>query len=99
MEADGGKFPMTEELVQRKLAAIVAADVVGLDPRHSDAFVTLCSDYVLAGRDDEARRTARRIVEIDPEFRIFSYANKLPYRDATKVTAIVETLRSAGLPE
>jgi len=76
-----------------------AREAADLDPRHSDALVTLCSDYVLAGQDDEARRVARRIVEIDPEFRVSSYANKLPYRDATQVTAIVETLRSAGLPE
>ncbi len=44
-------------------------------------------------------RSAGQIIEIDPEFRISSYRNNLPYRDATKIASIVETLRSAGLPE
>ena len=54
---------------------------------------------MLAGLDDEAHRTAGQIIEMDPEFRISSYANNLPYRDATKTASIVEMLRSAGLPE
>ncbi len=81
------------------LSIPAAREAVRLDPQHTDAFVTLCSDYVLAGLDDEAHRIAGQIIEIDPEFRISSYANDLPYRDATKLASIVETLRSAGLPE
>jgi hypothetical protein len=81
------------------LSIPAAREATRLDPQHTDAFVTLCSDYVLAGLDDEAHRTAGQIIEIDPEFRISSYANNLPYRDATKIASIVETLRSAGLPE
>ncbi len=81
------------------LSIPAAREAVRLDPQHTDAFVTLCSDYVLAGLDDEAHRVADQIIEMDPEFRISSYAINLPYRDATKVASIVETLRSAGLPE
>ena len=81
------------------LSIPAAREATRLDPEHTDAFVTLCSDYVLAGLDDEAHRIAGQIIEIDPEFRISSYANNLPYRDATKITSIVETLRSTGLPE
>ncbi len=81
------------------LSIRTAREAAGLDPQHTDAFVTLCSDYVLAGLDDEAHRVADQIIEMDPEFRISSYAINLPSRDATKVASIVETLRSAGLPE
>jgi class 3 adenylate cyclase len=81
------------------LSIPAAREAADLDPQHTDAFVTLCSDYVLAGLDDEAHRIAGQIIEIDPEFRISSYANNLPYRDATKIASIVETLRSAGLPD
>ena len=81
------------------LSIPAAREAIRLDPEHTDAFVTLCSDYVLSGHDDEAHRIAGQIIEIDPEFRISSYANNLPYKDTTKITNIVETLRSAGLPE
>ncbi len=81
------------------LSIRTAREAAGLDPQHTDALVTLCGDYVLAGLNDEAQRVAGQIIEIDPEFRTSSYATNLPYNDATKVTSIVETLRSAGLPE
>jgi class 3 adenylate cyclase len=81
------------------LSIPAAREAIRLEPEHTDAFVTLCSDYVLSGLDDEAHRIAVQIIEIDPEFRISSYANNLPYKDTTKITNIVETLRSAGLPE
>ena len=81
------------------LSISAAREAARLDPENTDAFVTLCSDYVLSGLDDEAHRIAGQIIEIDPEFRISSYANNLPYKDTTKITNIVETLRSAGLPE
>ena len=61
--------------------------------------VTLCTDFVLASDDDQARRTADEIIEIDPEFRISEYAKKQPYRDAESLSQIVHALRAAGLPE
>ncbi len=81
------------------LSISAAREAARLNPENTDAFVTLCSDYVLSGLDDEAHRIAGQIIEIDPEFRITSYANNLPYKDTTKIANIVETLRSAGLPE
>ena len=81
------------------LSISAAREATRLDPQHTDAYVTLCTDYVLAGENDEARRTADEIVEIDPEFRISEYAKKQPYRDAENLVQIVQALRSAGLPE
>jgi adenylate cyclase len=49
------------------LSIPAAREAARLDPQNIDAFVTLCTDYVLAGRDDEAYRISSRIMEIDPE--------------------------------
>lgn len=76
-----------------------ASESARLDPDHTDAFVILCCDYVLAGLDTEAHRVADQITEINPEFRISEYAKNLPYRDSAKVHSIIETLRAAGLPD
>jgi class 3 adenylate cyclase len=81
------------------LSIPAAREAIALDPQHTDAFVTLCSDYVLAGLVDEAHQIANQIIEIDPEFRISSYAKNLPYKDTTKIASLGEMLRSAGLPE
>jgi len=70
-----------------------------LDPMHTDAHVTLCSDYALAGDCDEARRTADRILDIDPGFTISAFTEKQPYRDAARLSQIADALRTAGLPE
>lgn len=81
------------------LSIPAAREATRLDPGHTDALVTLCSDYMLASDKDRAGRVADQIIGLDPEFRISAYANNLPYRDATRTASIVETLRSAGLPE
>jgi adenylate cyclase len=81
------------------LSIPAAREATRLDPEHTDAFVTLCSDYALAGDVDEARRVADRIVGMDPEFRISAYVKKHPYKDATIIAHIAEAIQSAGLPK
>ncbi len=76
-----------------------ALEATRLDPKHTDAYVTLCSDYAFAGDDDDAHRTADEITEIDPKFRVSAYAKRHPYKDAERSSQITEALRSAGLPE
>jgi tetratricopeptide (TPR) repeat protein len=81
------------------LSMPAAREAVRLDPQHTDALATLCSDYVLAGKDEDAQRVAQDIVSIDPEFRISGYATNQPYKDESILERLVGTLRSAGLPE
>ena len=50
-------------------------------------------------QDEFTRRAADEIMEIDPEFRLSTYAKKHVYKDAGKIAGIVEALRSAGLPD
>jgi adenylate cyclase len=77
----------------------VAREATRLDPSHTDALATLCSDHVLAGNDDEAQRVAQEIVSINPAFRVSEFAAKHPYKDGSKRAHLEETLRAAGLPE
>jgi adenylate cyclase len=50
------------------------------------------------GRREEAAQAARRFLQIQPEFRISSYATRCPFRDAALETWLGH-LRSAGLPD
>ncbi|MGI9523557.1 MAG: adenylate/guanylate cyclase domain-containing protein [Hyphomicrobiaceae bacterium] len=81
------------------LSIPAAREAARLDPQHADAFVTLCTDYVLAGCNEDAYRVSSQIMELDPEFRISTYTDNLPYSDNTTISNIAETLRLAGLPE
>jgi adenylate cyclase len=77
----------------------VAQEAARLDPSHTDALATLCSDHVLAGNDDEAQRVARGIVSINPAFRVSEFVAKHPYKDRSKQAHLEEALLAAGLPE
>jgi TolB-like protein len=81
------------------LSIPTALEASRLDPKFADAYATVCSGYALSGDDDEARRAADEIMEMDPEFRLSTYAKKHVYKDADTISGIVEALRSAGLPD
>jgi adenylate cyclase len=80
------------------LSLSAAREAARLDSEHTDALVTMCSDYALAGKESETREIAGKIVSIDPEFNIAAYARKQPYRDNSVLARITELLRAAGLP-
>jgi adenylate cyclase len=50
------------------------------------------------GRREEAAQTARRFLQIQPDFRISSYVRRCPFRGAALETWLGH-LRSAGLPD
>jgi class 3 adenylate cyclase len=87
---DGGKVD---------LSIPAAREAARLDPQQTEARVILCSDYELNNAHDEARRMAGEIIAIDPSFRLSSYAESQPYRDAATRERLIESLRAAGLPE
>ena len=80
------------------LSIPTAREAARLDPGHTDALVTLCSNYALSGNGQEACRIADEIVAVDPGFQISSYLAKRPYKDAAKQGQLAEALRSSGLP-
>lgn len=84
---------------QYELSIPAAREAMRLDPSFTDGLVTLCSDYVLAGDDSEARRIAKEILVADPEFSISEFLEKHPYKDEATLQHLGETLHAAGLPE
>ena len=70
-----------------------------LNPTDIEARLVLCSDYDIAGRQEEAEKTAREVMQIDPIFSIAKYVENQPYKDKLTLTRLGEGLRKAGLPE
>ena len=53
----------------------------------------------LAGFPDQAEKSAREIIEIDPTFSLSKYADTQPYKDEVTQNRLIDSLRKAGLPE
>jgi tetratricopeptide (TPR) repeat protein len=75
-----------------------ARESVRLDPQKTEGRIILCSDYSLAGQGEDARRVAEEIVTIDPRFSLSTYARTQPYKEATVLERLLESLHQAGLP-
>lgn len=81
-----------------ELSIAAAREAARLDQDHTDALVTLCSDYALTGETEEAERVAGQIMALDPGFSIAAFARKQPYRDGAALARVTGALESAGLP-
>jgi class 3 adenylate cyclase/tetratricopeptide (TPR) repeat protein len=81
-----------------ELSISAAREAARIDPQHTDALATLCSDLVYADKIDEAKQVAKQIVKINPEFRLNSFAAKHPYRDKSTLKYFIGALKRAGLP-
>lgn len=80
------------------LSIPAAREACRLAPAHVDTLVTLCSDYALADDGEKAREVAARIIALDPEFRVSSFAGTQPYRESAKRENLANSLTAAGLP-
>jgi tetratricopeptide (TPR) repeat protein len=69
-----------------------------LSPTDLDALIVLCSDYGAAGLEQDAEKTAREILEMDPTFSVTRYLEDQPYKDGLILSRLAENLRGAGLP-
>ena len=70
--------------------------------REGDNFPALlhgASLYARSGRDEDARRVARDVLRVVPDFRIALIAKWLMMRDSAFVDAFADGLRMSGLPE
>ena len=59
---------------------------------------SLIASFVAAGETDEAREVARRMLQVDPEFRLTNFRARTPLRGEIR-ERFVEHLRRAGLPD
>ncbi len=80
-------------------AAELAAKSAALYGDWDATYCVLCIALAHAGRIDEARAAAARLVALLPGATISSWASKLPLRDPEHVALVKEGLRIAELPE
>jgi adenylate cyclase len=82
-----------------RLSIPAAKEGLRIDPRQTEARIILCSDYSLDDSREEGRQIAQEIIAADPRFRLSTYAEKKPYRNAETLQRLIDVLREAGLPE
>ncbi len=70
----------------------------GSNPRHSGTWRVLAAALAGLGRMDEAAEAARRMLELEPGFRLAALAARTPLRGATRARFLAG-LQAAGLPD
>lgn len=81
------------------LSIPVAKETIRLDPQNIDARLILCSAYELTAKHDQAKLIANEIISTDPTFRLSSFAQSQPYKNAEKLNGLITALHDSGLPE
>lgn len=80
-------------------ATTAAREALRLKPDDVDARLVMIDAYRCAGRHERAREIAQEVLTIDPNFSLAAWSTRQPYRKPATLTRIVESLRTAGLPE
>ncbi len=80
-------------------AASNFAKAVQANPRFSWLYAEQAAALAMAGRIDESKSIARRLLELHPTFRIRSTMEFLSFMRPELVRALTAGLREAGLPE
>ena len=82
---------------QYEEAVTQAKKAVEREPTLLLAHVALTTSCSLAGREEEARVAAAGVLKINPNFSVEQFVMGLPYKDQTKASLAINTLRKAGL--
>jgi adenylate cyclase len=77
-------------------AIVVGKKAQRHNPTFAGAYYCLASAFAHLGRDAEAREAAARVLAVDPAFTISA---RMGRRRQSRVKALIEGLRKAGLPE
>jgi adenylate cyclase len=67
------------------------------EPNQLPSQLGLTAALIRAGKEDEARAEAAKVLRIDPKFSVESYARRLPAKDQKVNDDFVSALRKAGL--
>jgi len=67
------------------------------EPNQLLSQVGLTAALMQAGKEDEARAEAAKVLKIDPKFSVESFARRLPFKDQKVNDDLVSALRKAGL--
>jgi adenylate cyclase len=79
-------------------AAIWGRKSMALNPRLCSNLRFLIGSFVAMGKLEEARYVAQTLLQVQPRFRVSTYAQWCPFVDDLKVK-LLERLRQAGIPE
>ena len=55
--------------------------------------------YSLAGREEEARDTAKEVLRINPKFSVKHIEKIIPFKNPEHTQRLTAAMRKAGLPE
>ena len=81
-------------------AAAFFAQAVQANPRFSTLYADLTAALALAGRSEESKSVAQRLLDLEPGFRIQPMVVFLdPFLRPELVSQWTEGVRKAGLPE
>lgn len=82
-----------------ELSISTVKESLRLHPEETDALLVLCSDYQLAGKNEQAKLVSVDFMNHDPTFRLTTYAESQPYKNAETLESVMQALRDAGLPD
>jgi adenylate cyclase len=81
----------------------ILEQVVDKNPSMEDFWVlpTLAAAYAhpTVGRMDDARKIAKTILSLEPDFSIAEFVSRYPYKTKQQIDRFVSSVRRAGLPE
>jgi adenylate cyclase len=84
---------------QYEMAIVQAKRATEKEPNNLIANVVLTSSYSLAGRDEQARAAAKKILKIAPKFSVARWQKRSAFKNKTTVKRYCDALRKAGLPD
>jgi len=63
------------------------------------AYLMLAVTYSLAGREDDARETAKEVLRINPKFSVKFMEKVIPFKNPEHTKRLTTAMRKAGLPD
>jgi TolB-like protein/Tfp pilus assembly protein PilF len=72
---------------------------ISLSPESPGYHALLAANYILAGREKEARAEIAKAMEIDPKYSLERARTGSLYKDPSYLNRIIDAMRKAGLPE
>ena len=70
-----------------------------IDPVALTPYITLASCYIEINQFENARKAAKKVLEIEPHFSLEYHQVTLPVKDQTLLNKHIDALRKAGLPD
>jgi len=85
-------------LGQYEKAIMILKENLNRNPDYIMSRINLTATYSMAGDMDKARRQAKEVLELYPNFSAGRFMKGFPYKDKKIIDDFVENLRKAGLP-